>query len=157
MQIVHRLYVCDRIGAFDLISRWWMLIACQDAKKLFHLCASFSANRLFSSGRTRIARTMRFCKVREENRGTISLIFPLQFRALVFAQETMHRIMKMIAFLDNNPARVADFYAPLGRIVWAHAASDFGKTQIFNRGNVLFHGCQHILRTERESNSRFFV
>ena len=40
----------------------------------------------------------------------------------------------------------------LDRALWAHAGIriNLGKTQIFNRGNVLPPGCQHILRAGRQ-------
>ena len=76
----------------------------------------------------------------------------------------MHPTTKLMAFLDDvyvvtSPARVADSYAHLERSLWAHAGirMNLGKTQMFNRGDVLLCGCQHILQAGRQLNLSVIV
>ena len=96
----------------------------------------------------------------EQGDSLMPALFALdQHRALVAAQAGMHPTTKLMAFHDDvyvitNPARVGDSFAHLERSLWEHAGIriNMGKTQIFNRGNVLPPGCQHILQAGRQLN-----
>ena len=98
---------------------------------------------------------------REQGDPLMPALFALgQHKALVAAQAGMHQTTKLMAFHDDvyvvtNPARVADSFAHLERSLWEHAGIriNMGKTQIFNRENVLPPGWQHILRAGRQLNS----
>ena len=101
----------------------------------------------------------------EQGDPLIPALFALgQHRALVAAQAGMHPTTKLMAFHDDiyvvtKPARVADSFAHLERSLWEHAGMriNMGKTQIFNRGNVLPPGCQHILQVGRQLNPPVIV
>ena len=88
------------------------------------------------------------------------VVFSVYFkknRDFVVAQAGMHPTSKLMTFHDDvyvvtNQARIADSFAHLERFLWEHAGIriNVGKTQIFNRENVLPPGCQHILRAGRQ-------